>query len=216
MFTLKPYTMNLNDQYIITINRQFGTGGHEIGAELARRLNVKLIDKQILKAVAQKFNLTEEEAVSLEKKRPSWWEDFTKFYQNFVSISEYTPTTNDITSRQLFYAQAKAMREVAEQESCVIVGRCGFHVFKDHPNKLSIFLHAPMPQRVERIMKLYHVDEHKARILIEDNDYTRELYTKTYTGCERYDARNYDLCLDVGGYGVNGAVEFLLGFTGHH
>lgn len=61
--------MNLNDQYIITINRQFGTGGHEIGAELARRLDVKLIDKQILKAVAQKFNLTEEEAVTLEKKR---------------------------------------------------------------------------------------------------------------------------------------------------
>ncbi len=206
--------MNLNEHFVITINRQFGTGGHAIGAELARRLNVKLIDKQILRAVAEKFNLTEREAEELEARRPTWWEDFSKFYQGFISVNQYAVDQNDITSRQLFYAQVGAMREIAEWEPCIVIGRCGFHVFKEHPNKLSIFLHSPRSVRVRRIMELYHLDEEKARYLIEDNDYTRELYTKTYTGRDRYDARNYDLSLDVSAYGVNGAVEFLMRYIG--
>ena len=65
--------MDRNENFVITINRQFGTGGHAIGAALAERLGVKLIDKQILKAVAEKFNLTEREAEDLEARRPSWW-----------------------------------------------------------------------------------------------------------------------------------------------
>lgn len=206
--------MNKNEKFIITINRQFGTGGHEIGALLADRLHVKLIDKQILQAVAKKFNLTEDEAKKLERKKPSWWEDFTKFYQNFISVNNYTVGQRDITSRQLFYAQAAVMREIASQESCVVIGRCGFHIFKDEPNTLRIFLHSPLEKRVKRIMERYQVDEEKARIMIEDNDYTRELYTKTFTGRTWYDARNYNLTLDVGNYGVNGVVDFLLNFIG--
>jgi cytidylate kinase len=206
--------MNTNEKFIITINRQFGTGGHEIGAELAKRLGVKLIDKQILQAVAQQFNLTEDEALKLEGRKPSWWEDFSKFYQNFVSVREYGETSGSITSRQLFYAQAKVMRDIADKESCVVIGRCGFHIFKDAPNRLRVFLHSPLEYRVQRIMARYHVNEEKARIMIEDNDYTRELYTKTFTGNDWYDARNYELTLDVGKFGVNGAVDFLMSFIG--
>lgn len=206
--------MNLKEHFVITINRQFGTGGHEIGMELAHRLDVKLIDKQVLRAVAEKFNLTEREAEELEQRRPSWWEDFAKFYQNFININEYVVNPGDITSRQLYYAQARAMSEIAEEESCVVIGRCGFHVFRDHPNSLKIFLHSPLDIRIRRIMDRYHVDEVKARIMIEDNDYTREIYTKTYTGCDWYDVRNYDLSLDVSAFGVNGAVAFLMNYIG--
>lgn len=204
--------MDKNEKFVITINRQFGTGGHEIGAGLAERLHVKLIDKQILKAVAEKFNLTEREAEDLEERRPSWWDDFARFYQSFISANEYRVTARDITSRQLFHAQATAMRQIAEAESCVIIGRCGFDVFRDHPNKLRIFIHSPLERRLRRIMERYGVDEEKARIMIEDNDYTREVYTKTFTGKDWYDARNYDLALDVSRFGVNGAVDFLMGF----
>ena len=206
--------MNLNEHFVITINRQFGTGGHEIGMELAHRLDVKLIDKQILRAVAEKFNLTEREAEELEQRRPSWWEDFSECYQNFISVNEYAVNPTDITSRQLHYAQAKAMRDIAEEESCVVIGRSGFYVFKHHPNSLKIYLHSTLDIRLRRIMDRYHVDEVKARIMIEDNDYTREIYTKTYTGCDWYDVRNYDLSLDVSGFGVNGAVEFLMNYIG--
>ena len=209
--TQSDEAMNKNEKFVITINRQFGTGGHEIGAGLARRLNVKLIDKQILRAVAERFNLTEREAENLEDKRPSWWEYFSWFYQHVLSRSEYIPAARDITSRQLFFAQAAAMRRIAAEESCVIIGRCGFDVFKDHPNKLRIFLHSPLERRLKRIMDKYGGNEEKARIMIEDNDYTRELYTKSFTGKDWYDARNYDLTLDLSRFGVNGAVDFLMG-----
>ena len=204
--------MDRNENFVITINRQFGTGGHAIGAALAERLGVKLIDKQVLKAVAEKFNLTEREAEDLEARRPSWWEDFSHFYQSFVVMNKYQAIGRDITSRQLFYAQAEAMKRIAHEESCVVIGRCGFNVFSEHPNRLSIFLHSPIRRRVIRIMDRYHVDEEKARLMIEDNDYTREIYTKIFTGKDRYDTRNYDLALDVTKFGINGAVDFLLKF----
>ena len=191
--------MDRRERFVITVNRQFGTGGHEIAAELAKRLEVKLIDKQILTA-------------ELENKRPSWWEDFSMFYKSFVSVNEYKVVEREVTSRQLFYAQASEMKRIAEEESCVVVGRCGFDVFKAHPNKLRIFLHSSLDRRIARIMERYDVDEEKARILIEDNDYTRELYTKTFTGKDWYDSRNYDIALDVTKFGVNGAVDFLMRF----
>ena len=205
--------MNRKERFVITINRQFGTGGHEIGQELADRLGVKLIDKQLLLAVADKFHLTEKEAQRLERRRPSWWDDFSQFYQGFMSMHEYQVNTREITSRQLFYAQAEAMKRIAEQESCVVIGRCGFDVFRDHPNKLSLFIHSSLNRRIARIEDRYQVDEQKARVLIEDNDYTRELYTKTFTGKDWYDARNYDLTLDVTRMGVYGAIDFLLRFV---
>lgn len=206
--------MNRNERFVITINRQFGTGGHEIGRVLAETLGVKLIDRQVLQKVARQFNLTEDEAGRLEHRRPSWWEDFTKLYRNFVRVGESMDEGGQVTSRQLFYAQAKAMEEIAGQESCVIIGRCGFHIFRDHPNALRIFLHSSSHNRVLRIMDRYHIDATKARMMMEDNDYLREVYTKTYTGCSWYDVRNYDLSLDVGAYGVNGTVETLLSFIG--
>lgn len=207
--------MDLHQNFVITINRQFGTGGHAVGIELAKRLNVKFIDKQILRAVAEKFRLTERETEQLESRRPSWWEDFARFYKSFISVDEHLVTPYEITSRQLFYAQARAMRDIAKEESCVIIGRCGFHVFANHPNKFSVYLHAPIDTRVKRVMETYHVDQEKARVMIEDTDYTREVYTKTYTRHECYDARNYDLTLDVSALGVDKTVDFLMDYIEH-
>lgn len=206
--------MKDKDLFVITINREFGSGGHEIGTQLAQRLQVKLIDKQLLKAVAEKFQMTEGEAEQLEARRPSWWEDFSLFYQKFVSRNEYTVNPRDITSRQLFFAQAQAMRNIARKGSCVVVGRCGFDVFKSDQRVLKIFIHAPLAVRVNRIMTRYQVDETEARQRISDNDYTRQLYTKTFTGHEWYDVRNYDLSLDVSTFGIEGTVRFLMAYIG--
>ena len=131
-----------------------------------------------------------------------------------MSMNEYFVDAQNITSRQLFLAQKAAIREIAYQESCVIVGRCGFDIFREESNSLKLFIHAPKDVRIKRIMERYNVNEIKAKELIADNDYTRELFTKTFTGCNWYDARNYDLTLDVKNFGVQGAVEFLLNFIG--
>ena len=202
--------MNKEEKFVITISRQFGTGGHEIGAELARRLGVKLLDKQILNEVAARNNAVEEAVEKIEARNPLWRDDFTNFYRNYMANAEYNGQEQDQTSHALFRAQAEAIRRIASEESCVIVGRCGFDIFADHPNALKIFVHSSIDCRKRRIAVKYDISEHDAAAMIVDNDYSRELYTKTFTGRDWTDATNYDISLDVRKFGVNGAVDFLM------
>ena len=206
--------MNKEEKFVITISRQFGTGGHEIGAELARRLGVKLLDKQILNEVASKFPIVEDAVERIEARNPLWRDDFTQFYRQYMAGAEYNGQEHDQTSHQLFEAQAEAIRKIAEQESCVIIGRCGFYIFRDHPNALKIFIHADDDCRKQRIARRYDLSENDAAAMIVDNDYSRELYTKTFTGSDWQDARNYDVALNVKKFGVNGAVDFLMNVIG--
>ena len=202
--------MNREEQFVITISRQFGTGGHEIGAELARRLGVKLLDKQILNEVAKKARVVEEAVEKIEARNPLWRDDFTDFYRNYMSHAEYSGFEHDRTSHELFEAQAHAIREIVAEESCVIVGRCGFHIFENHPNALKIFVHSSEDCRKRRIAEKYGLSLSDAAAMVVDNDYSRELYTKTFTGKDWTDARNYDISIDVRKFGVNGAVDFLM------
>lgn len=202
--------MNREEKFVITISRQFGTGGHEIGAEMARRLGVKLLDKQILNEVAKRMQVVEDAMEKIETRNPLWRDDFTNFYRNYMAKTEYDGAEQDQTSHELFEAQCEAIRQIAQKESCVIVGRCGFYIFKDHPNALKIFVHSSEDCRKRRIADKYGLDLRDAAAMVVDNDYSRELYTKTYTGCEWTDARNYDVSLDVRKFGINGAVDFLM------
>ena len=202
--------MNRQEQFIITISRMFGTGGHEIGAELARRLDVKLIDKQVLNEVAKRMNVVEEAMEKLEARNPLWRDDFTSFYRTYMSRAEYNGLEHDRTSHELFEAQAEAIRSIAAEESCVLIGRCGFHIFADHPNALKIFIHSSEDCRKRRIAEKYDLSLSDAAAMVVDNDYSRELYTKTFTGKDWTDARNYDISIDVRKFGVNGAVDFIM------
>ena len=202
--------MNKEDKFVITISRQFGTGGHEIGAELARRLGVKLLDKQILNEVASRFCAVEDAVEKIEARNPLWRDDFTNFYRNYMAKAEYDGAEQDQTSHELFEAQCTAIRQIAAKESCVIVGRCGFHIFENHPNALKIFVHSSEDCRKRRIAEKYGLALADAAAMVVDNDYSRELYTKTFTGKDWTDARNYDISLDVRKFGINGAVDFLM------
>jgi cytidylate kinase len=202
--------MNSNEKFLITISRQFGTGGHEIGKELARRLDVKLLDKQILNAVASRMKTVEDAVEKIELRNPLWRDDFTNFYRTYMMHAEYNGMEKDKTSHALFRAQADVIRCIAEEESCIIIGRCGFDIFADHPNALKIFIHSSLDCRKRRIAEKYDISEQDAAAMIVDNDFSRELYTKTFTGRDWCDARNYDISLDVRSFGVNGAVNFLM------
>lgn len=202
--------MNKEEKYVITISRQFGTGGHEIGVEIAKRLGVKLLDRQILNEMARKYGVVEEAMEKIEARNPSWRDDFTQFYRSYMAGAEYNGQELDQTSHQLFDAQAETIRQIASKESCVIVGRCGFHIFRNHPNCLKVFVHADIDCRKRRIARRYGISEQDAAAMIVDNDYSRELYTKTFTGSEWQDARNYDIALNVKKFGVNGAVDYIM------
>ena len=203
-------TMNKEEKFVITISRQFGTGGHEIGAELARRLNVKLLDKQILNEVAKRNQVVEEAMEKIESRNPLWRDDFTNFYRNYMARAEYDGAEQDQTSHELFEAQCSAIRQIASKESCVIVGRCGFHIFENHPNALKLFVHSSEDCRKRRIAEKYGLNLSDAAAMVVDTDDSRELYTKTFTGKDWTDARNYDISLDVRKFGINGAVDFLM------
>jgi cytidylate kinase len=202
--------MNSKEKFVITISRQFGTGGHEIGTELAHRLGVKLLDKQILNEVASRLNTVEDAVEKIALRNPLWRDDFTNFYRTYMANSQYNGQEKDHTSHELFRAQADVIRRIAEEESCVIIGRCGFDIFADHPNALKIFIHSSLDCRKRRIAVKYDICEQDAAAMIVDNDFSRELYTKTFTGRDWTDARNYDIALDVSKFGVNGAVDFLM------
>ena len=152
-----------------------------------------------------------EDAVEkIESRNPLWRDDFTNFYRTYMASAAYDGQEQEETSRVLFQAQANAIRSIADEESCVIVGRCGFDIFADHPNALKIFIHSGLDCRKRRIAEKYDISEQDAAAMIVDNDYSRELYTKKFTGRDWKDATNYDVSLDVRKFGVNGAVDFLM------
>ena len=163
-----------------------------------------------MKQMAARMNAVEDAVEKIELRNPLWRDDFTNFYRTYMANAEYNGQESDKTSRELFRAQAEVIRRIAAEESCVIIGRCGFDIFADTPNTLKIFIHSSVDCRKRRIAEKYDISEQDAAAMIVDNDFSRELYTKTYTGRDWTNACNYDISLDVRKFGVNGAVDFLM------
>jgi cytidylate kinase len=199
-----------NRKYIITINREAGTGGHEIAEKVSEMLNIKLYDKTFLAHILEKFKLTPEEAEKIKASKPNWWSEFCRFYKQFGTTAAIAYENFEVNSQQLYYAEAKVLRELAEHESCIIVGRTGFHVFKDTPDTIRIFFIADMEHRVERMMKKRNLDEKEAREKIKELDEARENFTKTFANVSRYDARNYDLVINVTPFTTDQVAQFIV------
>ena len=197
-------------KFIITINREAGTGGHEIAEKVSEMLNIKLYDKTFLSHILEKFKLTPEEAENIKASKPNWWTEFCRFYKQFGATASIADENFEVNSQQLYYAEAKALRDLANQESCIIVGRTGFHVFKDTPDTIRIFLIADTEHRVERMMKMRNLDEKNARKKIEELDKARENFTKTFAGVSRYDAHNYDFVINVTPFTTDQVAKFLV------
>ena len=201
-----------NQKIIIAINREFGSGGGEIARKLGELLGLKVYDKAILNKLTTDFNLTVEEIENIKAKKVGWWSDFCRFYQQYGTGSMMSGTIledREITSRQIYLAEARILSELAEQESCIIIGRSGFHVFKDNPNALKIFLIANEETRVKRIMQKYNMDEKTAEKNIQEADKSRETFTQTFAGVSRYDARNYDFVFNVSNIPTTLVAQFL-------
>lgn len=199
-------------KFVVAINREFGSGGREIACKLGKLLGVNVYDRGILDSLTQQFNLTVEEIERIRAKKTDWWGDFCQYYKQFDSSRKlHGGVTEDrqVTSQQIYDAEAVILRDLAAQEACVIIGRSGFHVFKDDPSALKIFCIADTNSRVRRIMNQFAVDEDTARKRIEIVDKARENYTKTFAGVSRYDARNYDFVINVSHFSTDSVANFL-------
>lgn len=179
----------MDKKFVVTIGREFGTGGRRIASELAQILGVQLYDRQLLEPLKERYNLTQEEMDNIKAHKPSWW------YES--------------TSQDLYEDEEFLVRSLAEKESCVILGRTGFHIFRDQPGAFKVFLMADRPFRRDKVARRLNINEGSADALINKVDEARENFTKTFSGKSRYDARNYDLVLNVTGLEPKEVARFI-------
>ena len=197
--------MDKNEQFVITINRELGSGGRTVGRLLAEKLGVPFYDKAVIKALQEKYHLTTAEIERMKGRKHSWWADVERILKidGGMSMNYYLPSKTDapdlITTDEMFKTETLILQDLAAEKSCVVAGRSGFHVFRDHPNHLSILIQASMAFRMKRVARKQNITEDEARKIIEQVDKMRENYVKKYTGTSRYDTRNYQLVITADG-----------------
>ena len=208
--------MNKNEKFVITINRELGSGGRTVGRLLAEKLGVPFYDKALIKALEEKYNLTSEEIERMKGRSNNWWSDFERIVSLGHGMKPDTPSKNIdvVTTNVLFKAEKAILEGIAHDESCVITGRLAFFVLKAHPNHLSILIQAPMKNRLERVMRKQNVSEEEAANLINKIDKMREEYVKKFANTSRYDTRNYDLVIKMDGKTEEQVANHILNFIG--
>ena len=189
---------------IITISRQFGSGGRTVGKMLAERLGVPFYDKELVKKVADETGfdvgfIEENSEFSPSKSIFSFaMSQGIPVMQNGLSMSDF-----------IFCVQRQIILKLAEQP-CVIVGRGADYILRDREDCFNVFVHADIQSRAERIVRLYGESEKKPEQRLADKDKKRKIYYKHYTDREWGDAKNYDICLNSGKIGIEKCVELIL------
>ena len=212
--------MNKNEKFVITINRELGSGGRTVGRLLAERLGVPFYDKAVIKALQEKYHLTVDNIEKIKGSKHSWWDDVVRILDIGPGMNSnyYLPTKADeadlLTTDEMFKTETLILQDLAVEKSCVVAGRSGFHVFRDHPNHLSILIQASMESRVERVVRKQNMTEDEARKTIERVDKMRENYVKKYTGTSRYDTRNYQLVIAADGKTEEEIADIIMQYIG--
>lgn len=192
---------------IITIGRQFGSGGHQIGVQLANELNIPFYDKNILEESAMNSGISLDIMEKHDEKQPS-----SSFLYSLVmdsySLNYPSALIEELpVNQKIFMAQSKFIRELAEKGPCVIVGRCADFILEEFQDHLSVFIYASMDKRVNRIANRYDVTASKARDLIRKTDKQRSNYYNYYTHKIWGSADSYHACLDSGSLGIKGCAD---------
>ena len=211
--------MKKNEKFVITINRELGSGGRTVGRILAEKLGVPYYDKPLTKALEEKFDLSHAQIEKLKGNNRSWWEDIKRVLalgEGAANSSEYYDEENNryITSEAVLKAEREILQGIASEESCVIAGRSAFFAMADNPNHMSILIQASMEHRIKRVMAKQGLSEKEAKKAIEMVDETREEYMKNNAHTSRYDTRNYDLVVKMDGKTEEEVANAILAFIG--
>ena len=193
-----------------------------MGRKLAQALGVRYSDKELVHELMKRFNLTISGIERLKGEKKTWITDFLQLVAPVPKLSSITGgagkfTTEfrpDVTSDDIFKAETEILQAIAAEGSCVIAGRSGFHILRDCPNKVDVFITASKEHRVERVARKQGLTEEEAAALIDKIDRDRDNYIKRYTGFSRYDARNYHLVLNMDNLTEDKAVELILKYIG--
>ena len=188
--------MQMTKRCIVTIGREYGSGGREIGEKLAEKLGISFYDRQFL------------EMASLETGHSE--DDLAK--QDEIAEKNYYPYRAENLSEELFRIQSRIMIEKAKTESCVIVGRCSDIVLKDFANVAHIFVYAHEDDRVRHVMERNNLDEVKARKLMKKTEKIRRSYYQYFTDCEWGDRENKDLLINSSVTGIDKSVDVIIAY----
>jgi cytidylate kinase len=187
---------------IITISREFGSGGRFIGEEVAKKLGIAYYDKNIINEIAEKSGLSPEyiqENAELSPKK---------------GLFAYAFAGRDVTGKSVedlvYEAQRKVILELAEKESCVIIGRNADYILKDRDDVLNVFIHGDAPEKIQRIIRLYNVEEQKAVKMMVDIDKRRMANYNFYTNQKWGKADNYTLCLNSSQLGYDRCEKIIM------
>ncbi|MCR5509290.1 MAG: cytidylate kinase-like family protein [Lachnospiraceae bacterium] len=197
---------------VITIGRQFGSGGREIGEKIAERFGISFYDKDLLKRASKESGICPELFENNDEKPTS------SFLYNLITDA-YTygyssPYVEMPLSHKVFLAQFDAIKKIASEGPCVIVGRCADYALSDFTNKISVFINAPLEDRIERAKIKYpeEKDVSKVKDMVIKNDKARANYYNYYSAKKWGKADTYDLCINSSILGIDGTVEHIIGF----
>lgn len=193
------------DQFIITIARGYGSGGRTIGQMLSKKLGIEFYDRDLIKLASEDSGINEALFGESDEKTKSVFG--SKVYKGEM----ITPDKKSFTSEEnLFNYQAKVIKKLAEEKSCIIVGRCADFVLKDKKNVIRVFVYADEENCVKNIADVKGIlDRKEALKKMTSTDKERAAYYKAHTGREWIDARNYDLCLNSGDLGFEKCVDII-------
>ena len=183
---------------VITISREYGSGGRLIAKQLSEEMGITFYDKQLIAEVAKKTGFSESFIRDTEHQRPT----------NSFLFDLYTTMATPSVPDQVFIAQAKVIKEAAAKESCVIVGRCADYILRDQPGVLKVFVHAPLDQRIRRAREEYGAEEDNLESYVIRQDKARASYHNYFAAGRWGQSREYDLCVNSR-IGIDASVQVI-------
>lgn len=210
--------METKYNFVLAVSRQFGTRGLSIARAAAERMGMKILDRSYLGLLCEKFNLTEEEIEAIKARKTNWWDEVCHFYTSNVALAARHSDEHPqkaVTPRALYHAETRVMKDYAEHEPCVIVGRSACHIFKDEPYAMKVFIHGSEEKRIQNTMEKQGVGESEARKMVREIDKSRDNYAETFSGKTRYDLRDYDLVVSIDKFSFDEAVDIIVNAAQH-
>ncbi len=202
--------MELESKYVITIGREIGSGGKAIGDIMAQELDIPIYDRSLIMMAAEESGISPKVFKKVDEvPHRGMMQNFLRTLTSpFAAYGNLY--SNSMSQESLFKFQSDVIREKAENENCIIVGRCSEYILRDHPRHLSIFIRANYDERVKFLMNRNDISSETAKEMIEQTDALRSDYHNFYSENNWGDSRSYDICINSSILGVEGTAKYLL------
>lgn len=194
--------------FAITISHLLGCGGSYIGQKLSEEFHIPFVDRDILKQIASKLNIAEEDLEHRDERLSTFWEEFTRLqlYTEPLAGGELQYYPSD---KELFYLESEYITRIVKESSAVILGRAGRYILRDYPRHVRIFVTADLPERIKRVSTLFQISEEEAKAKIQTNDKERVAFNRAFTKTDGLDARLFDLSVNTSTLGLDHAAAMV-------